>query len=135
MINRANDLVVDLKEKMRGGNGTVHIVNVLSKSCLTTNSINNQPYASAKGGMLALTRSLANEVTRYGIYVNGIVPGYVYNSKTDKESARYKKMMSLVPTGDYGYPRDMGTVATFLCSPLVNQIIGAVVDCTGGTML
>jgi len=112
-----------------------HIVNVLSKTCLMTNSINNQAYASAKGGLLALTRSLAHEVTPYGIIVNGIVPGYVYNSKTDKDSARYKKMMSLVPTGDYGSPRDMGTVATFLCSPLSNQIIGAVVDCTGGTLL
>lgn len=126
-----NKFVGYWKNKGRGG----HIVNVLSKTCLTTNSINNQPYASAKGGLLALTRSLANEVTRYGIIVNGIVPGYVYNSKTDKNSDRYKKMMSLVPTGDYGYPRDMGTVATFLCSHQANQIIGAVIDCTGGTML
>ena len=126
-----NKFVGHWKRNGRGG----HIVNVLSKTCLTTNSINNQAYASAKGGLLALTRSLANEVTPYGIIVNGIVPGYVYNSRTDKDSARYKKMMSLVPTGDYGHPRDMGTVTAFLCSHAANQIIGAVIDCTGGTML
>lgn len=120
------------KKLGRGG----HIVNVLSKSCLMTNSINNQTYASAKGALLALTRSLANEVTRYGIIVNGIVPGYVQTERVHAVGTeRYERMLPKLPTGKFGTPHDMGAVATFLCSPLANQIIGAVVDCTGGTLL
>ena len=127
-----NKFVGYWKRLGRGG----HIVNVLSKSCLMTNSINNQTYASAKGALLALTRSLANEVTQYGIIVNGIVPGYVQTERVHVPgSERYERMLPKLPTGRFGTPRDMGAVATFLCSPLANQIIGAVVDCTGGTLL
>ncbi len=119
--------------KEKGAEG--HIVNLLSKSCIMSNSIENESYASAKGGLLALTRALAKEVTPHGIYVNGIIPGYVYNSKTDKDSERFKKMSSFVPTGDYNTPRDMGTVVAFLCSKLSIAVIGACIDCTGGTLV
>ena len=120
------------KKAGKGG----HIINVLSKSCLMTNSIMNQPYASAKGALLALTRSLAHEVTPYGIIVNGIVPGYVQTERSHAVGTeRYKKMLPLLPTGRFGTPYDMGVVVAFLSSPLSNQIIGAVVDCTGGTLL
>ncbi len=119
------------QNKMEG-----HIVNVLSKSCFMTNSINNQCYASAKGALTALTRSLANEVIHYGIYVNGIIPGYVQTERAHAPGTeRYNRMISKLPTGKFGTPADMGAVATFLCSPLANQVIGACVDCTGGTLL
>ena len=119
------------QNKMEG-----HIVNVLSKSCFMTNSIRNQAYASAKGGLTALTRSLANEVIHYGIYVNGIIPGYVQTERAHAPGTeRYNRMISKLPTGKFGTPADMGAVATFLCSPLANQVIGACIDCTGGTLL
>lgn len=60
----------------RGG----HIVNVLAKAAIMTNSRNNTSYIAAKGGMTTMTRGLANEVIDDGIYVNGIVPGYVATS-------------------------------------------------------
>jgi len=120
------------KDNNRGG----HIINVISKSCIMSNSIMNEAYASAKGALLALTRSLAHEVTPYGIYVNGIVPGYVQTERSHAEGTeRYYKMLPLLPTGRFGTPYDMGTVVAFLSSPLSNQIIGAIVDCTGGTIL
>ncbi len=119
------------QNKMEG-----HIVNVLSKSCFMTNSIRNQAYASAKGGLTALTRSLANEVIHYGIYVNGIIPGYVQTERVHAPGTeRYNRMLPKLPTGKFGTPADMGAVATFLCSPLANQVIGACIDCTGGTLL
>lgn len=116
----------------RGG----HIVNVVAKCCIISNSINNQAYTSAKGALLALTRSLANEVTPYGIYVNGINPGYVTTERVHTVgSERYLQKLPLLPTGKFATPRDMGNIVAFLCSPLAKQIIGTVIDCTGGTLL
>ncbi len=119
----------------RGG----HIVNVLSKSAITTNSTHNTSYVSAKGGALALTRGMANELTPLGIIVNGIVPGYVINSKGtfNPETNPYAKKLieEIIPTKRFGTPREMGNVVAFLCSERASQIIGAIVDCSGGTML
>ncbi len=124
--------VRDCRTYKKGG----HIVNVISKSALTTNSQNNTPYVSAKGGMMTMTRGLANEVTKDGIFVNGIVPGYVRTERGHLPgSERAKRVQPLLPTGEFATPRDMGVVAAFLCSPLAKQIIGAIVDCTGGLML
>jgi len=117
----------------RGG----HIVNVLSKSAVTTNSFNNTSYVSAKGGMLSMTRGLAHEVASYGIYVNGILPGYVENSKGSHRigSERGDRVIQYIPTKRFGTPREMGNVVAFLCSEKSSQMIGAIVDCSGGTML
>jgi NAD(P)-dependent dehydrogenase (short-subunit alcohol dehydrogenase family) len=114
-----------------------HIVNVLSKSAVTTNSFDNTSYISAKGGMLAMTRGLAHEVARHGIYVNGILPGYVENSKGSHQlgSERGARVIAFIPTKRFGTPREMGNVAAFLCSEKSSQMIGAIVDCSGGTML
>ena len=127
-----NRLVAYWRKQQRRG----HIVNVISKSAFTTNSSENTPYVSAKGGLAAMTRGLANEVTTDGIYVNGIIPGYVQTERSHAVGTeRYEQMLPLLPTGKFGTPRDMGYVAAFLCSDLANQVIGALVDCTGGTML
>ncbi len=114
-----------------------HIVNVISKNAVTTNSYNNTSYISAKGGMLSMTRGLAHEVARYGIYVNGILPGYVENSKGSHKigSERGDRVIQYIPTKRFGTPREMGNVVSFLCSEKSAQMIGAIVDVSGGTML
>ena len=116
-----------------------HIVNVLSKAAFTTNSTGNTAYISAKGGGASFTRGLANEVTQFGIIVNGIVPGYVHNSRgafNPETSAYAKKLIEeFIPTKRFGTPREMGDVVAFICSPRASQIIGSIIDCSGGTML
>ena len=114
----------------RGG----HIVNVLAKAAIMTNSRNNTSYIAAKGGMTTMTRGLANEVIDDGIYVNGIVPGYVATSVYQPGSEAYEYKKQFLRVG-WATPRDMGTVAAVLCSPSACQVVGAIVDCSGGTML
>ena len=81
-----------------------------------------------------MTRGLANEVIDDGIYVNGIVPGYVQTRvyPPGAPNTVYKEQFLRV---GWAQPRDMGTVAAFLCSPVACQVVGAIVDCSGGTML
>ena len=112
------------------------IVNMLSKSAVMSSSKNNAPYASSKGGMIAMTRAMAKDLIGYKIRVNGVVPGYVQTEKTYPESdpnTAVKRRM--LPAGDFAKPDDIGTLVTFLASPRSYQMIGAVVDITGGTLI
>lgn len=112
------------------------IVNILSKSAFTTNSVDNTTYISAKAGAYGLTKGIANEMAPYGIRVNGVVPGYVQTERTYPDGdARTERMHKLLPTRRFATPIEMGRVVAFLCSDCASQIIGAAVDCTGGTML
>lgn len=122
--------VGECRKHKRGG----HIVNVLAKAAIMTNSIENTSYIAPKGGMTTMTRGLANELIGDGIYVNGIVPGYVRTQhyQPGTPAAEYKQQFLRV---GWATPRDMGTVVAFLCSPAACQLVGAIVDVSGGTML
>lgn len=111
-----------------------HLLNVLTKSVFWSGSINNSTYVATKGAVAALTRNLAHELAKDGIFVNAIVPGYVWNSSMDPNSERYKRTLSYIPNRTMGTPVEMGYVCAFLCSQCASQINGAVVDTSGGTM-
>lgn len=111
-----------------------HIVNVLSKSAFWSSSVNNTSYIAVKGANFTFTRGLAHEVAKDNIYVNAIIPGYVFNSRTDTTSDRYRRTLEYIPLKRYGTPLEMGYITAFLCSDKANQCNGAIVDCTGGTM-
>ncbi|MBC5689521.1 SDR family oxidoreductase [Mediterraneibacter sp. NSJ-55] len=116
----------------RGG----HIINVLSKSALLSSSIHNLPYVANKGALVSLTRGMAKEFIRYGIYVNGIVPGYVKTEKRHLDGdERTERVRKLLPAKEFATPEEMGNAAVILASPLFRQMIGAVIDCTGGTLI
>lgn len=117
-----------------GRNGA--IVNVLSKSAFTTNSIDNTTYISAKAGAYGLTKGIAKEMIGYGIRVNGIVPGYVQTERTYPDGdPRTERMRALLPMGKFATPHEIGQAVAFLLSDCSSQIIGAAIDITGGTML
>ena len=118
-------------EQEKGG----HIVNTISKSAFTTNSGGNSPYIATKGAVFSFTRGLATEVGRRGIYVNGIVPGYVKTYTTRNLKDRSEAMKKIIPIGREAEPREIANVAVFLCSDKAVQMMGAIVDVSGGTML
>lgn len=111
-----------------------HIVNILAKACFTSSGSNKAPYITAKGGLSALTRSLAGELIGHGIFVNGIIPGYVETGYYRPGSPAYTEKSAGLKIG-WATPRDMGNIAAFLCSERSQQMIGALVDCSGGMML
>lgn len=124
-----------LKHCLDRGKGG-HIVNLLSKSAILSSSINNLAYVANKGALVSLTRGMAKEFLSYGIYVNGIVPGYVKTERIHVDGdERTERVRKLLPTGEFASPREIGNVAAILCSPLFKQMIGTIVDCTGGTLI
>ncbi len=123
-----------VQECKRAGHGG-HIVNLSAKAAFHSTSHNKIPYATAKGAVATLTQRMANDLIADGIFVNAIVPGYVLsNYYSDPSSPQCKAKEKELKIG-WAEPEDMGNITAFLCSPCSRQIIGAVVDCSGGTML
>lgn len=123
-----------LKDCIQLGNEG-RIINILSKSAILSSSVNNLAYVANKGALTALTRGMAKEFIQYGVYVNGIVPGYVKTRAHEDGSERTERVQKLLPLKEFALPEEIGNVAAILASPLFRQMIGAIVDCTGGTLI
>lgn len=111
------------------------IINILSKSAILSSSIHNLTYVTNKGALLALTRGMAKEFVSQGVYVNGIVPGYVRTRAHAQGTERTERVKGLLPLRRFAEPEEIGNVAAILASPLFIQMVGAIVDCTGGTLI
>lgn len=111
------------------------IVNILTKSMFWTGSYHNLAYVTVKGAVAAFTRGLAHDLARDGIHVNAVVPGYVRNDRTDEHSERYRRTVERIPMGRYAEPEEIGDCIAFLCSERAVQCNGAVLDCSGSTLL
>jgi 2-dehydro-3-deoxy-D-gluconate 5-dehydrogenase len=94
------------------------------------------PYAASKGGLVALTRSLACAWAADNIQVNAILPGWLNTDLT--RSAREQieglngMVLSRTPAGRWGEPSDMAGAAVFLSSPASDFVTGAVLPVDGG---
>ncbi|WP_083453876.1 elongation factor P 5-aminopentanone reductase [Syntrophomonas palmitatica] len=91
-------------------------------------------YAASKGGLLALTRSLAVEVGQCGIRVNAIAPGPVKTDMLVKElqADEIEQLNSEIPLGRLGRSREMAAACVFLLSSQASYINGAVLNVDGG---
>lgn len=87
-------------------------------------------YAAAKGGLIAATRSLANEVGRKGITVNSVAPGFIKTDMTeDLNEAELKKS---IPVGRFGEAEEVADLVAFLASEKSSYITGECISINGG---
>ena len=92
-------------------------------------------YAAAKGGLVALTKSLAREVARFGITVNAISPGYVDTQLIADQPGR-DELARQIPLGRLGAPEEIAAAILFLASPAASYLTGTTLHVDGGlTML
>lgn len=90
-------------------------------------------YASSKGGVIALTHSLARALGPKGIRVNAINPGVIDTPMTQGWPARLKEEYAArMPLGRLGKPQDVADVACFLVSDKARFVTGEVVEVNGG---
>lgn len=95
--------------------------------------------ASAKAGVLAMTRTLAAEWGRFGIRVNAISPGPIHTEGTDANLWSVgnveEAVRKTVPLGRLGEPDDVARAATWLCSDEAAWISGATLTVDGAQWL
>jgi 3-oxoacyl-[acyl-carrier protein] reductase len=89
-------------------------------------------------------KTLANEISSFGITINNVLPGYTNTDRldylfskqataqgADKEDI-YKKMAATIPVGRLGEPAEFGAAVAFLCSPAAAYINGINLPVDGG---
>ena len=87
-------------------------------------------YSAAKGGIIAATKALAQEVAGRGITVNAVAPGFIKTDMTEGlNEAELKKM---IPAKRFGTPEEVADLVAFLVSPKAGYITGNVVSINGG---
>jgi glucose 1-dehydrogenase len=95
-------------------------------------------YASSKGGISMMMKSLAQEVAPDRIRVNSICPGAIrthINTEAWDTPQAYDQLMKLVPYKRIGEPEDIGNFAALLASDLCDYITGASIFVDGGMVL
>ncbi|MFP5077604.1 SDR family oxidoreductase [Rhizobium sp. YIM 134829] len=95
-------------------------------------------YATAKGGIRMLTRSLAQEVAADGIRVNAIAPGAIrtpINKEAWESEAALEKLLRLIPYGRIGEPEDVARAAVWLASDEADYVTGTTLFVDGGMAL
>jgi NAD(P)-dependent dehydrogenase (short-subunit alcohol dehydrogenase family) len=96
---------------------------------------NRVSYASSKGAMLQLTRTLAVEWAKDGVTVNAISPGFFHTEMTEPvlgNPALYQRFRDRIPLGRFGEPNELVTACLFLASPASSFVTGADIVVDGG---
>ncbi|MGD0779551.1 MAG: 3-oxoacyl-[acyl-carrier-protein] reductase [Dehalococcoidales bacterium] len=90
-------------------------------------------YASAKAGVIGLTKSIAKEVGSRGITANAIAPGFIETKMTEQLDEKQRQvLMQRIPLGSIGTPRDVAEAVAFLASEEAKYITGQVLGVDGG---
>ncbi len=94
------------------------------------------PYATSKGGIVQLTRSLAVAWAKDNIQVNAILPGWIDTDLTRQAREQVQglndKVMTRTPAQRWGSPDDFAGIAVFLAAAASDFVTGAAIAIDGG---
>ena len=135
-----NCLKGGVKLMLESGGGS--IVNIAST--VATMAINDRlAYSTSKGGVLAMTYSVAKDHLHDNIRCNAILPGrihtpfvdgFIAKNYPDNQAEMFKKLSEYQPIGRMGTPEEVGAMAVFLCSDEASFVTGCPFPVDGGTM-
>ena len=120
--------LVPIMSRQRGGS----IINMASVVGVHGNA-GQANYAASKAGLIALAKSVGQEMGRRGIRANAIAPGFIDTAMTQAlpEDIR-KQWIESIPLRRGGTVEDIANVATFLASDMSSYVTGQVIQVDGG---
>ena len=90
-------------------------------------------YAAAKGGLVAMSKSLAQELASRGITVNCVAPGFIRTPMTDVlPDAQKDALNTRIPMGRMGEGGDIGAAVAYLASSEAGYVTGQTLHVNGG---
>ena len=118
--------------RTRGG-GT--IVNIASRAAFRGDDVDNTHYAASKGGMVALTRTIARGHAAEGILAYVVAPGFVRTEMAEQVFAEEgeARVLGEIPLGEIPGPEDVAEVVAFLASGRARFATGTTVDVNGAS--
>ncbi len=120
------------RSMMRTGGVIVNVASIIGQM----GNAGQANYAASKGGIIALTKTLAKEFSSRGVRANAVAPGFISTAMTDKLSEDVKgKMLEAIPLKRLGEPEDVANLVCFLCSDESAYITGQVVRIDGGMVM
>jgi len=115
----------------RGG----RVINIVSPSGIRGRA-GQANYSAAKGGLIALTRTMALELSRFNITVNAVSPGVIATDMTERLPDKVRtELLNQIPLGRFGAAEDVARMVVFLCGPGGEYITGQVIHVDGGLVM
>lgn len=112
----------------RGWGRVINVASIIGQ----TGAFGQANYAASKAGVIAFTKSIAQELARNGITVNAICPGFVETDMTADMPAQAKEQVrNRIPIGRFGDADEVARLVRFLCTE-GDWITGAQLNITGG---
>lgn len=129
--------VAQMQSQPATGNARGHIV-LVSSTAGQRGEAFHADYASTKGALISLTKSLSSELMGQGIYCNCVAPGWVATEATaavltNPEVA--SKLLGLIPLGRPAHPHEIAAPILFLCTPYAGFVSGEIFNVNGGAVL
>jgi 3-oxoacyl-[acyl-carrier protein] reductase len=114
--------------KQRFGS-VVNIASVVGE----TGNIGQANYSASKGGVIAMTKTFAQEAASRNIRYNTVTPGFIATDMTDKLSDEIKtSFVEKIPLKRFGTPKDVADAVAFLLSDNASYITGETLKVNGG---
>ena len=135
----ATQIVLPIMKKKQFGR-IINIISTSVKQPIPGLGVSN----TIRGAVANWSKTLSSEVGRFGITVNNILPGATETERLTElvvkkasknsisEQEVVKKMKSVIPVGRFAEPKELGYLATFLCSNYASYINGTNIPVDGG---
>lgn len=113
------------------------IINIASRAAYRGDSPAHWHYAASKGGMVAMTKSIARGFAGQGILAFAICPGFVMTGDADSYLASRggERLLADIPLGRVADPGEVASAATFLALDAPASMTGAVLDINGASFV
>lgn len=129
--NCSKEIVAILKDQGRG-----KIINISSIAGKVGDITSAPSYGPSKGGINALTKSLARELAPFGVTVNAVAPHAIETEMSSEWSEeKRERVTSEIPLGRLGKPEEVAATVAFLASGRADFITGEIIDVNGGYLM